>query len=291
MQSALILCRFIHFAAVLLLFGTCLFRTWLFRPLLNSEDLRTLDQKLTWLTRLLIPVALFSALAWLVLTTGSMADSWQDGLDPPTLLMVLGSTFFGQVWSTHLLFSGLLMLGLWLPGLSSPWRRLTLAALLLGSLAPVGHGAMFDGLLGDLMMLNQLVHLCGIGAWLGGLLMLVLLLMPPASGNTERILLRFSGIGYLLVATIIITGLINVRVLSGSIWPVPALSGFGLILLIKVCLVLCMLGLALFNRIMLNRNAGRLHLLRTSVTLECLFGMAAVAAVSLLGTLPPMALA
>ncbi|MGV8918404.1 MAG: copper homeostasis membrane protein CopD [Pseudomonas sp.] len=291
MQSALILCRFVHFAAVLLLFGTCLFRTWLFRPLLDNQDTRALDQKLTGLTRLLILLAMLSALAWLVLTTASMAGNWQDGVDPQTLLLVLSSTFFGQVWSAHLLFNALLMLGVFYTGLASPWLRLTLATLLLASLAPVGHGAMFDGVLGDLMMLNQLVHLCCIGAWLGGLLLLLLLLMPPSTGPTERILLRFSGIGYLLVATIILTGLINVRVLSGSVWPVPALSGFGLILLIKVCLVLCMLGLALFNRLMLNRNVARLHLLRTSVTLECLFGMAAVAAVSLLGTLPPMAIA
>ena len=291
MQSALILCRFVHFAAVLFLFGTCLFRTWLFRPLLNSADTRPLDHKLTGLTRLLIPITLLSALAWLILTTASMAGSWQDGLDPQTLSLVLSNTFFGQVWSAHLLFNSVLMCGLFFARLSSPWLRLTLVTLLLASLAPVGHGAMFDGLLGDLMMLNQLVHLCGIGAWLGGLLLLVLLLVPPETGNAEQILLRFSGIGYLLVATIILTGLINVWVLSGSLWPVPALSGFGLILLIKVCLVLCMLGLALFNRLMLKRNARGLSLLRTSITLECLFGIAAVAAVSLLGTLPPMALA
>jgi putative copper resistance protein D len=77
-------------------------------------------------------------------------------------------------------------------------------------------------------------------------------------------------------------------VLSGAPWPVPAFSGFGLILAIKVALVLCMLLLAAFNRMMIGRREVRLDLLRTSITLECLSGFAAVAAVSLLGTLPPM---
>lgn len=291
MQSALILCRFVHFAAVLLLFGTCLFRTWLFRPLLIDAGAASLDKKLTWVLRSLVPLALASGLLWLVLTAGIMAGSWQDGLDPQTLTLVLGNTFFGQVWSAHLLLNALLWVGLVSQRLWSPNLRLALATLLLATLAPVGHGAMFDGLSGELMILNQLIHLCCIGAWLGGLLLLSLLLVPPSVGNAHHLLLRFSGIGYGLVAAIIITGLINVRVLSGAVWPEPAFSGFGLILLIKVCLVLCMLLLALLNRLLLNGNGGRLKVLRTSVAVECLFGMAAVAAVSLLGTLPPMPIA
>ncbi|MNF17643.1 hypothetical protein D3C80_2212660 [compost metagenome] len=47
-----------------------------------------------------------------------------------------------------------------------------------------------------------------------------------------------------------------------------------------------MLVLALLNRLISQH--GRLNLLRTSVACEWLLGMAAVAAVSLLGTLAPM---
>ena len=288
MSSALILCRFAHFAVVLLLFGICLFRTWLFKPLLAEAATATLDAKLTWTLRSLASVALASSLLWLVLIAGSMAGSWQDGLDPLTLTLVLRNTFFGQVWSGHLLLSALLLISLASRRFSSPDLRLALSTLLLATLAPVGHGAMFDGLSGGLMILNQLIHLCCVGAWLGGILLLSLLLAQPSTGNAQHLLRRFSGIGYGLVAAIITTGLINVRVMSGAVWPEPAFSGFGLILLIKVCLVLCMLLLALINRLLLNSSGDRLNLLRTSVALECLFGVAAVAAVSLLGTLPPM---
>lgn len=288
MQNALILCRFVHFAAVLLLFGSCLFRTWLFRSLLSTQGCAALDAKLFWILRGLIPLALISGLLLLVLTAGSMAGSWQDGLDPSTLTLVLGHTFFGQVWSGHLLLNLLLLISLISTRLSSPQLRLVLVTLLLATLAPVGHGAMFDGVLGDLMMANQLVHLCCVGAWLGGLMMLWLLLAPPQPGNFKPLLLRFSGLGYGLVAMIIATGLINVRVMSGAVWPEPAFSGFGLVLLIKISLVLCMLLLALFNRLLLNSQRNQLSILRTSVAVECLFGLAAVAAVSLLGTLPPL---
>ncbi|MDB6052297.1 MAG: copper resistance protein CopD [Pseudomonas sp.] len=293
MQNALILCRFVHFAAVLLLFGTCLFRTWLFRSLLSTPDAETpgtpaLDTRLLWILRGLNALALISGLLLLVLIAGSMANNWQDGLDPSTLTLVLGDTFFGRVWSGHLLLNLLLTISLVLTRYFSPPLRLVLAALFLATLAPIGHGAMFDGSLGDMMMVNQLIHLCCVGAWLGGLLLLWLLLSSGAQGNLKPVLLRFSGIGYGLVAVIIATGLINVRVMSGAVWPEPAFSGFGLILLIKVGLVLCMLLLALFNRLQLNSQGNTLGILRTSVAIECLFGLAAVAAVSLLGTLPPL---
>ena len=50
--------------------------------------------------------------------------------------------------------------------------------------------------------------------------------------------------------------------------------------------IIVLLLLALFNLLM--SRAGRFTLLRRSVALEWLFGLAAVAAVSLLGTLPPL---
>ena len=86
----------------------------------------------------------------------------------------------------------------------------------------------------------------------------------------------------------LITGLINVRVLTGAFWPTPLLSGFALILLIKVTLIAAMLGLALFNRLRIKDCEQRLSALRKSVIAEWLLGIGAVAAVSLLGTMPPM---
>lgn len=278
----MVLCRFLHFTAVLMVFGA-----WAFKPLLlGSQTL--LEPALTRAARWLAAVALVTGVGWLLLTTASMAGDWAAAFDPSTLRLVLADTFFGQVWLWHLLLCVALLALLF-----TPWRahlpaRLILSSLVLATLAPVGHGAMFDGLRGQLLILNQLVHLIAVGAWLGGLMLLVMVLHQPADHPIGDILRQFSGVGYLLVTALVITGLINVRALTGQFWPTPMLSGFALILLVKVLFVVAMLGLALFNRLRVADAQLRLPALKTSVTLEWLLGMGAVAAVSQLGTLAPM---
>ncbi|AZD21720.1 Copper resistance protein D [Pseudomonas chlororaphis subsp. aurantiaca] len=284
MSTLLVLCRFVHFAAVLLLFGA-----WVFRPLLlGREPVAALDRRLTRLGRWLAGIALATGICWLLLITASMAGNGAAALDPATLRLVLGKTFFGQVWSWHLLLNGALLV-LLLTRLGEPLAlRLTLAALLLATLAPVGHGAMLDGLSGQLLILNQIVHLGCVSLWLGGLLVLLMILRQPDGLPLGPLLRRFSGVGYGLVAGLSLSGLINVRVLTGQLWPTPLLSGFALILLIKVLLVCGMFALALFNRRRIEDCQQHLGTLRRSVLLEWLLGIAAVAAVSLLGTLPPL---
>ncbi|MEB0045971.1 MULTISPECIES: copper homeostasis membrane protein CopD [unclassified Pseudomonas] len=282
MTDAMVLCRFLHFTVVLMLFGV-----WVFRPLLLDRE-STLNQPLARLAQGLAALALLSGAAWLLLITASMAGSWEAAFTPSTVRLVLSTTFFGHVWSWHLLLNALLVGVLLTPLRASQPLRLSLSALLLATLAPVGHGAMLDGVSGQLLILNQVIHLTCVGAWLGGLMLLVMIVRRPTGQSLSAILQRFSGVGYALVAGLLITGLINVRVLTGALWPTPILSGFALILLIKVMLVAAMLGLALFNRLQIKDCEQRVGLLKTSVIVEWLLGMGAVAAVSLLGTMPPM---
>ncbi|OYT76677.1 copper homeostasis membrane protein CopD [Pseudomonas sp. PGPPP2] len=284
MATLLVLCRFVHFIVVLLMFGACVFRPWL----LGAKPQPVLDRQLLRMTRGLAWTALASGVIWLMLITVSMVGSWAAALEPSTVKLVLGKTFFGQVWTWHLMLNGLLAIAL-----MTAWKapRLPLITLLLMTLAPVGHGAMLDGLSGQLLILNQVVHLMCVGAWLGGLLLLVMILRQSNRYELAPVLRRFSGVGYGLVAGLLVTGLINVRVLTGQLWPTPLFSGFALILLIKVMLVLGMLALALLNRLRLDRCEQQLGSLKVSVMVEWLLGVCAVAAVSLLGTLPPMVLA
>jgi putative copper resistance protein D len=267
---------------VLMLFGV-----WVFRPLLLGRE-TLLDPVLAQISRWLAAVALVSGVSWLLLITASMAGNWAAAFDLPTLRLVLGNTFFGQVWTWHLLLNTVLLIVLLTRLRAHAPLRLILGGLLLATLAPVGHGAMLDGLSGQLLILNQIIHLICVGAWIGGLMVLVMILRRPSDIAVRIVLQRFSGVGYGLVAGLLITGLINVRVLTGQLWPTPLFSGFALILLIKVLLVSAMLGLALFNRLRIKDCEGRMAVLRTSVILEWLLGIGAVAAVSLLGTLPPM---
>ena len=282
MADAMVLCRFLHFTMVLMLFGA-----WVFKPLLLGRD-TTRDEPLARIGCWLVAGALLSGVGWLLLVTASMAGAWSAAFEPSTLSLVLGRTFFGQVWRWHLLINALLLLLLLSPLRTSRTLQLTLGGLLLATLAPVGHGAMFDGVTGRWLILNQLLHLTCVSVWLGGLMLLLMVLRRPDGHSIEALLRRFSGVGYGLVVGLLITGLINVRALTGAFWPTPLLTGFALILLIKVSLVGAMLGLALFNRLRIDDCQQHLPTLRRSVLLEWLLGMGAVAAVSLLGTLPPM---
>lgn len=276
----MVICRFVHFCVVLLMFGACAFRPLL----LGAWPCVEIDRQLRKVNLVLAWVGLGSGVAWLVLTTHSMAGSWPETLDLGTLWLVLGSTFFGQVWAFHLLFCVLLLITLYAP--ARFYVIWLLSFLLLATLAPVGHGAMLDGWRGQLLMLNQLIHLVCVATWLGGLMGLLLILGRPAGHAVSAVLQRFSNLGFVLVAGIMLTGLINTRVLTGALWPTPLFEGFALILLIKVTLVGVMLVLALFNLVM--SRLGHFVLLRSSVAFEWLFGLAAVAAVSLLGTMPPL---
>lgn len=288
MQDGMILCRFVHFGAVLLLFGVGLFRNVLFTSSLPAFEASPLRHRLDRALACLTGVALLSAISWLMLTAANMAGDWQDALNLSTIALVLTHTFFGHVWIVHLGLN-LLALLLSLRGIKAASRlMLPVNTLLLLTLAPIGHGAMYDGTQGQLLVINQMLHLMGVGTWLGGLFMLAVILISANTVDLRRLLSRFSGIGYGLVILIIVTGMINVRALSGAIWPEPALSGFGLVLTIKAAMVLCMLTLAAVNRGLAHANGLQLSVLRVSVLLECLFGGAALAAVSLLGTLPPM---
>ncbi|MGY2291162.1 copper homeostasis membrane protein CopD [Pseudomonas sp. SDO528_S397] len=284
MATLLVACRFVHFITVLLMFGARVFRPWL----LGNTPQPVLDLPLQRVTQGLAWLALVSGVAWLMLISASMADTGLFELQLPTVQLVLGKTFFGQVWTWHLLLNALLVVLL-----MTPWQalRLPLITLLLATLAPVGHGAMLNGLSGQLLILNQAVHLVCVGAWLGGLLLLALILCQPGRFALEPVLRRFSGAGYVLVAGLLVTGLINVRVLTGQLWPTPLFSGFALILLIKVLLVFGMLALALLNRLRIANCEQRHGALKASVIAEWLLGVSAVAAVSLLGTLPPMVMA
>lgn len=101
-----------------------------------------------------------------MVTAASMADSWQAAVDVQAVLQVLRSTF-GRVWAAHGRQPGV---GCMLRPQLRPLAQLAShsSGLVLASLAPVGHVAMFDGISGQLLIVNQVIHLLCVGAWLGG---------------------------------------------------------------------------------------------------------------------------
>lgn len=282
-MSLLVFLRFVHFSAVLVLFGIAVFR-----PLLVGSPglLAALRRRMDPVLCIIALLAFLSAVGWLLAAAADMAGSWPLGIKAETLRKVLFETFFGKVWAVHVVLC-LVQLVYWrIPGGRSARIPLVLASLVLLTLAPVGHGAMFNGVAGMLLIANQALHLACTGAWLGALTLLAWIQNRPHEHDLRALLARFSGYGVWLVAGIIVSGIINVRAMTGSF--VPGVSGFTLVLGIKLLLVLGMLALANYNR--RHSATASLERLRASVSAEWLLGMGALAAVSLLGTLAPVPL-
>ena len=279
-MSVLIVLRFLHFTSLMLVFGACMFRPLLLDQPGQKGRLRNLIDPLVCL---LAALALISGVAWLFAVAFEMGGS----LDMALVRRVLSETFFGKVWTLHLFACVAVLVCLRLPHPKLQVVARPLSALALATLAPVGHAAMFEGSAGTWLVINQLIHLLCVGAWLGGLMLLMFVLARPGDQDLRVVLGRFSGVGCVLVAGLLVTGLINTRALTGSFLPVPGASRFALVLAVKLALVLAMLGLAVWHRRQLARGPLDVQSFKRTVTLEWACGLGAVAAVALLGTLAP----
>jgi putative copper resistance protein D len=303
-HEALIVSRFVHFASLFTLFGGGAFRVYAIgvEPIAHPSGLVTaFDRWFARITFIGAILALLSAVAVLMATTGMMAGDMMAAIRPATLTSVLSQTEFGHVWCGRLVVAALLVFAL----LVRPVRRrqavvLLLSGLLLVSLGWVGHAADDQGVLRVVHELNQMAHLLAGAFWLGGLLALAWFLArvrkdakPVWSTLGRGMLPRFSQMGYTAVAVIAFTGTVNSLLLVGS----PAAlfgTAYGRVLLLKICLFLAMVTLASVNRFRLMPlivqqpgAAAPLATLARSVIAEQVLALAILAVVSVLGTLPP----
>jgi putative copper resistance protein D len=252
-------------------------------------------------------IGLALTLALLLLLIADMAGTGLDGVDRESAQIVLDETAAGRatLWRAAALARRVL-LGL-LPGAAASWWRASAAffgGIALATLAWNGHGAATEGPMGWPHLGADVVHLLASGLWLGALAMLLLRLCrraPDAEhvAGTHRALAGFSGLGTLLVAAILLSGLVNLWVLVG-IDHLPALftTFYGQLLLAKLALFALMLMLAARNRFGLTPALAQaadpaptfaaLAALRRSVAIEAGAGVAIVALVALLGTLDPI---
>ncbi|CAI0822435.1 Inner membrane protein YebZ [Serratia proteamaculans] len=246
LATLFVLCRFVHFAAVMLMFGSSLFTALLSPQRLSpylTRDVRPLLVSCTWLAGL-------SAVALLAIQAGQMGDGWADTWQLDVWWAVLGTTF-GEVWRWHLGISLLALLSLWLAEPRRTQLLALLSTLLLVSMAFIGHAAMHEGALGALHRVNHALHLLAAGYWFGSLLPLLVCLrylaQPQSRSDAVTTLIRFSRWGHLAVALVVLTGVINSLIILGS-WPLDVDSPYQRLLLFKTALVALMVMVALANR-------------------------------------------
>lgn len=106
---------------------------------------------------------------------------------------------------------------------------------------------------------------------------------------------RFSNLGVVCVATLLITGVINAWFIVGSV-AILLGSTYGQLLMVKVALFFVMVGIAAINRTWptpkltasaLDARAKAARRLARNSLIEAGLGLAILALVGALGTLPP----
>ena len=290
MEAALALCRFAHFLAAMIAFGTSAY-LWLLAP---DALRRALSFDLRGLLLAAGLVVLLSAILWLALESAAMADDWSGAwtpkcsrasfLTPRSAASGRRVSRFAPSWPRRSRFAPANI------GLS----RTVLAALTLASLGLTGHAAMQTGGLGALHRGNDALHLlCG-GAWIGGLPPFALCLhkfaRPELRGEAVSAMMRYSRYGHFFVPLVVLSGMTNVALTTGAL-PFPASSPYRALLLAKIALVASLVALALVNRYVIVARcapaATMLRALRTTTVAEIALGTVVVGLVSLFGLWDP----
>jgi copper resistance protein D len=299
-----ILARLLHYAATTTLFGVSLFPLYAYA---SAES----EASGHWRARLLLSTAiaaLLSGVFWFAFSAANMAGSLSDLADAEVLWAVVRDTGFGIVWTGRMFLAVAVVFvtAVRLLRTTTVSRNLVtaiLGAVLLASLAGVGHAQVEEGSESVVHVLSDAAHRLAAGAWLGGLVPLAYILLCYTKTSCEvepieRILLRFSGVGYAAVATLVGTGLINGWFLVGSVSNLLG-TPYGQTLLAKLVLFAGMVALAAANRFWLvpsiskmrpdasNRSLAWLGSLRNRVLGEQLLGALILLVVSLLGTMRP----
>jgi len=301
--------RAIHFAATAIVAGTLTFRWAIAEPAHRCE--REAGAKIDAQVRLLawsgLAVTLVSGAIWLALQTAAMSgQNWGEILTSGTMIIVLNETQFGFVSEIRLGLAILLAACLAYDRVPlSRWLALGLALGLVAAIAWTGHAASTPRKLGYLHLTADALHLAAAAAWIGGMVPLALLLnadrrsrvsaRPSLEHDAVR---RFSSLGIVSVATLIVSGVINTWILVGSFRGLIE-PGYGWILLFKIAVFAIMLAFAAVNRFWLTPRlaaapASTVHrdalrgLTRNSL-IEIALGLVIFAVVGVLGTLHPAA--
>ena len=302
----LVVARFLHYAAATTLAGVAFFPLYAYA----GEEPETLAR---WRKILLLRtaiVALIGGLAWFAFAVANMSGALADLADPDVVVSVMRDTGFGIVWTVRMMVAAVLVLvtTMQISRKSTVGQDLLtsfLAAGLLASLAGAGHSQIEEGWVGALHVTIDAAHLLAAGAWLGGLAPLGFILIGHAgtraatgSIDVEGLLMRFSGMGYAAVATLVGTGLVNSWLLVGSVSSLLQTT-YGQILMAKLAFFAGMLALAAANRFWLvpaleaSARGGAENFLiwrsklRTHVLSEQGLGLLVLLSVSILGTIRP----
>jgi copper resistance protein D len=301
-DGPMVVARAVHFAASATVAGALVFRAVVADPALRGERKagRVVDNQTRGLAWIGLVVVVVSGAAWLLLQTSAMSgQGCGEAVVSGALLTVLDETQFGLVTEVRLALAVLLAICLAYDRRPLPrWLALGAALCLVAAIAWTGHAASTPYKLGYLHLAADALHLYAAAAWTGGLVSLVLMLRilkGAAEPSTELdAVRRFSALGMVSVATLIVSGIINAWILIGSLRGL-FLTDYGRVLLAKLAIFAAMVAFAAVNRFRLtprlasSANSEAVRSLRRNTMVEFALALLVFAIVGVLGTLHPAA--
>ena len=313
--------RCIHLASVLLLVGTFSFELLVSRPVFKTAGAQMSLHFLSFykaqfrIAYLSLLLAIGTAVLGLFIKIASATGlSLSESFDLGAIMNILTGTRFGIVWLVRMVLCCLLAAMMsaeffgWFKS-DSVWLRVAgfvLSATLLMAMAAAGHASAAEGVTLFIQLAMDGLHLLAAGVWLGGLIPLVMLLSWAKSTREPSTLLiaqqataRFSRVGFVSVATLLVTGLFNAWYLVGGIPPLLG-TDYGYLLLAKLGILIPLMGLAARNRWRLkprlsdlanHNDLGKipelLAQLQRGVIAEVSLGAAILLIVAMMGITPP----
>ncbi len=256
-------------------------------------------------------VGLLLSMVALALLAAAMTGTTPWAADHDAIGMILDQPGLGTAWKVRMgALAVVAVTALFAAGRGLLLSVATLASsVALATLAWTGHGAMDEGMTGWVHLTADILHLIAAGAWTGALLGLLLLVTRPKRrldavhlALTHRALHGFGTVGTIVVATLIVTGIVNAWLLVGpSNIAALVTTLYGQLLLAKLALFGAMLGLAALNRFRLTPrfeasiaaadDRGAIGVLRRSLAIETACNVIILGLVAWLGTLEPPAAA
>jgi len=317
MSLALILVRWLHLSASILLASLFLFEAAIFVPAVRKPTTGIGHHQIHRLTcraalwTLLVALISWFAWSWLVASTmtgDDLVECFQTG----DWLTVLTRTQFGHIWLfrviVSLVFGIILWLAAWTSGRRSYFQAtlVGLSAIELASLAWVGHAAAGTGPFGIVHLLGDALHLLASAFWPGALAPLIAFLIlllkssrVDAIGLAGPVVRRFSASSLMAVAVMALTGLLNSIFMVGSFRALLT-SAYGQLLVSKLILFFVMVGFGAWNLFLLkprlavdlpNMNVAdqksAIRSLLWNVLCEVGLGAAVILIVAALGITPP----
>lgn len=291
-EQALIICRFLVDSCALLLWGAHGFLWVGVAPRLAAR----LQQRLNGTISMAVALLTLATVSKLPVQAAILGNGWPDAINLPLIRDFISTTRSGLALTVQSTLALLLAIAylLW------PTRRIRsmtiLAGLTLSSLSISGHAAMNSGLIGLLHAMNDSLHVLAVGAWVGALAPVLLLLATPTDNKaihaSTQALMRFSTLGHGAVAATLITGLVNSRLVIGRLWLDMSVT-YHRLLLLKIAVVAVMVVLACVNRYvfvprMVQDRARALRMLRLGTGAEVALGLLAITLVAAFGIIEPL---